>query len=243
MVPPLIWAVVTEPKSVIVLLAKERVDGSDSVTFAVSAPEPETAISLVVPAIVATYAPVVSVPNTVESATIVAVRVALPNSERVTLPDKSPANVITGDFLITTAFSMLPVAIAAFARVAAPDKLDVPETIKVLSVERSETFRVPEEEMPAVDKERADTTPSPSSIETRAEDNPVVEVVFNNSVYESAIVRPVNALMLRSPTYRLIVPMSLLLNHSLANSIPLVSIPWRKPRYHTYIRLRLRLAY
>jgi hypothetical protein len=129
------------------------------------------------------------------------------------------------------------------AKEAAPVNVDVPETESVLREVAPETLSVPEDEMPAVESERAEAVASPSSIVTRLEDNPSVEDVFNSSLYESAIVRPVNVLMLISPTYRLLAPSSHLLNHSLANSTPQVSIPWQKPRCHTYIRLLLWLAY
>jgi hypothetical protein len=123
------------------------------------------------------------------------------------------------------------------AKDAFPVNVDAPETDKVFSEVELETLRVPEEAIPTVEIERAETVASPSSIVAREEDNPVVEDVFNSSVYESAIVRPVNVLMLMSPTYRLLAPSSHLLNHSLANSTPPASIPWHIPRYHTYIRL------
>jgi hypothetical protein len=123
------------------------------------------------------------------------------------------------------------------AKDAFPVNVDAPETDKVFSEVELETLRVPEEAIPTVEIERAETVASPSSIVAREEDNPVVEDVFNSSVYESAIVRPVNVLMLMSPSCRLVAPSSHLLNHSLANSTPQVSIPWQKPRFHTCTQL------
>jgi hypothetical protein len=123
------------------------------------------------------------------------------------------------------------------AKEAVPAKVDVPETERVFNEVELETLRVPEEAIPAVEIERAETVALPSSTVTREEDRPSVEDVFNSSVYESAIVRPVNVLMLMSPNYRLVAPSSHLLNHSLANSTPLVGIPLHIPRCHTCIRL------
>jgi len=68
--------------------------GNPIVTVAFSEPEPDTSISLVVPEIPPTKLPVVSVPNATELAAIVAVRVALAEPSTLTLPVKSPPNVI-----------------------------------------------------------------------------------------------------------------------------------------------------
>jgi hypothetical protein len=70
---------------------------------------------------------------------MVAVKVPLPKSVSVTLPDKSPANVITGDLLMTTEFAILPEAIEACVKVAKPEKTDVLETLKLFREERPET--------------------------------------------------------------------------------------------------------
>jgi hypothetical protein len=68
------------------------------------------------------------------------------------------------------------------AKDAFPVNAEVPETERVFREVEPETLRVPEEEIPAVESERAETVASPSSIVTGDADKPVEEDVFNNSL-------------------------------------------------------------
>ena len=82
--------------------------GNPTVTAAVSDPEPETSISLLVPLIPATKLPVVSVPRATLSAAIVVDKVILPVPSNDT-----PEAVISPDKAIVRAFANA-VAVDAF---------------------------------------------------------------------------------------------------------------------------------